>query len=327
VEFAQRAESRFAARSGVRVNSRFGLVFAALAASSSAACGGGGSTSLNDAGPDAEDAHHRLQDAGHDSNDARPDVVEVGATCDSVELGRGCVSGPCRVTGPASALPPGATVTVTKKPVPSNLTADALGPSLCSLTVAGVSSAGDLTLSIEETSPPSTAVLFEYLSASVATLVATSQPAATLVEGLVSAPGVYGATERSSGWTPQGFAGTDVSASGSQAELLRNLSGQEMYGAFYDGTRLFACNGPRLLIYNELPKSPSVLPDTVIGQPDVDTFELQTSSSFFGSIECRGIWSDWSSPGFVDIPGSVIRPRGVTYGKTKATQVYPGVQG
>jgi hypothetical protein len=35
----------------------------------------------------------------------------------------------------------------------------------------------------------------------------------------------------------------------------------------------------------------------------------------------------WSSPGCVDIPGSMISMRGVTDGKTKATQVYRAVQG
>jgi catechol 2,3-dioxygenase-like lactoylglutathione lyase family enzyme len=35
----------------------------------------------------------------------------------------------------------------------------------------------------------------------------------------------------------------------------------------------------------------------------------------------------WSSPGCVDIPGSMISMRGVTDGKTKATQVYRAIQG
>ena len=41
------------------------------------------------------------------------------------------------------------------------------------------------------------------------------------------------------------------------------------------------------------------------------------------------VWLDevWSSPGFVDIPGSMINSRGVTDGKTQATQVYRTIQG
>jgi chromosome partitioning protein len=35
----------------------------------------------------------------------------------------------------------------------------------------------------------------------------------------------------------------------------------------------------------------------------------------------------WNSPGFVDIPGSMISTRGVSDGKTQTTQVYPAVQG
>jgi hypothetical protein len=37
--------------------------------------------------------------------------------------------------------------------------------------------------------------------------------------------------------------------------------------------------------------------------------------------------NEWNSPGFVDIPGSMISTRGVTDGKTQATQVYPAIQG
>jgi hypothetical protein len=35
----------------------------------------------------------------------------------------------------------------------------------------------------------------------------------------------------------------------------------------------------------------------------------------------------WNSPGFVDIPGSMISTRGVTDGKTQTTEVYTAVQG
>jgi hypothetical protein len=270
------------------VRLRYPYVFGALAAASAMACGSGGTVSLTgDASVDANDAHH---DARPDAHDTASDAQ--GSTCNAAELGRGCISGPCAVTGPASALPEGATVTVTERPVPSALVGDALGSSLCALTVSGTKSATGLTLSIAEAAPPSSAALFEYVSAGLSQLVVTSQPGAKSVEGLVAAPGVYGATDRSPGWSPLGAAGVDSSSSGSQAALLRNLSSLEMFGAFYDGTHLFVCNGPRMLIYNSLPKDPSVLPNAVLGQADVDTFSNQASSSLFGATGCTGLWSD-----------------------------------
>ncbi len=257
-----------------------GVVMAATA------CGSGGSVTF-DAGDSAT-----VVDARADApRDAAPDVAN-GATCNAAQLGAGCTSGPCKVTGPATALPAGATVTVAEEAVPPTLTQDALGSSLCKLTVTGVATAANLTLTVTETAPPTTAVLFSYVSPTLSQLVVTSQPTGSAVEGLVSAPGLYGATERAPGWSPQGVIGLDVSESGNQAALLRNLSAQEMAGGFYDGAHLFLCNGPRILIYNTLPGSPSVLPDVVLGQPDVNTFEPETSSSLFGAAACVGLWSD-----------------------------------
>jgi sugar lactone lactonase YvrE len=65
-----------------------------------------------------------------------------------------------------------------------------------------------------------------------------------------------------------------------------------MFGSYYDGTRLFVCNGSRLLIYNGVPASPTVAPAVVLGQPDLDTIESQTTSSLFGGQSCSSIWSD-----------------------------------
>jgi hypothetical protein len=45
------------------------------------------------------------------------------------------------------------------------------------------------------------------------------------------------------------------------------------------------------------------------------------------SAEAAITIAHWNSPGFVDIPGSMISTRGVTDGKTQATQVYPAIQG
>jgi hypothetical protein len=267
----------------------------AMSTQAGCSCAGTSTTTLDagvgDATPDV--VHDARHDVAEDARADAEDATTISSTCDSEGLGRGCVSGPCKVTGPSSALPAGATVTVAEIPVPAALAADSLGPTLCSLTVNGAASVPGLTLTLTETkAPPAQTVLFEYVSPSLSQLVVTSQPAATAVEGLVVAPGVYGATVKPGMWSPAGTGGVDVSSSGDQASLLRNLSGQVMSGAFYDGTHLFVCNGPRLLIYNSLPASPSVKPDVVLGQPDLDTFDAETSSSLFGSLACIGLWSD-----------------------------------
>ena len=269
------------------------LVLAALGATALAGCGSNGSVSGGDAAADAlpdvrPDTRHDAR-AADAVSDARPEAAAT-STCTPAELGRGCVSGPCTVTGPSDALPAGATVTVSATSVPAGLSGDVLGTSLCTLKVTGAAAASDLTLSIAEASPPASSVLFQYDSSTLSQLVVTSQPEASAVSGLVVAPGVYGATQRPAQWSSVGTAGIDVSASGDAASLLRNLSGQQTYGAFYDGTHLFVCNGPRLLIYNALPANPTVLPDVVLGEPDIDTLTTPAITSSYGG--CLAVWSD-----------------------------------
>ncbi len=43
------------------------------------------------------------------------------------------------------------------------------------------------------------------------------------------------------------------------------------------------------------------------------------AGTWIGLTAGFGGMRDWSSPGLVDIPGSVIRARGVIHGKTQAT--------
>ncbi len=183
-------------------------------------------------------------------------------------------------------------MTVEQTPVPAALSGDALGPLLCTLSVSGGGSASGLTLSISESSPPASAVLFEDLSPNESRLVVASQTVGGAVEGLVSAPGVYGATTLGGPWALQGEAGEDMNASDTPSAVLRNLSGQLMTGSFFDGQHLFVCNGPRLLIYKSLPSSAGVAPDVVLGSPDLNTLDTQVSSSLFGKNECRQPWSD-----------------------------------
>lgn len=218
----------------------------------------------------------------------------VMSACDNSALLAGCVVGQCTVSAADSPLPAGASITVTQSPIPADLSGDTLGSALCSIaSPAGVSSLPNLTLSIALSAPPAaSAVLFQYVSPSISRGIVTSQSSGSAVVGLVAAPGTFGATERPTGWTLQTDVGLDISSSADQASLLRNLSSKAMSGAFFDGTRLFLCNGSRVLIYNGIPANPGVLPTVVLGQPDLNTVSTETTSSLFGASGCSGLWSD-----------------------------------
>jgi NHL repeat len=255
-------------------------------ASVTCACGSGGaSVAPTDAGVDAPAP---VVDA---SNDA-PDTAT--SACDNAGLLAGCVAGSCVVTATGMPLPAGASITVVQKPVSADLAGDTLGSSMCAIGLPqGMQPVPNLDLKITLASPPdSNATLFQYVSSSLSRVVATSQALSSAVEGLVTAPGTFGATERPGLWSVEAEVGIDVSSAADQASLLRNLSAQVMNGAFYDGTRLYACNGARLLVYSGIPDNPAVPPGLVIGQPDVDTLGTSTSSSLFGRIGCAGLWSD-----------------------------------
>jgi sugar lactone lactonase YvrE len=224
-------------------------------------------------------------DAGGDAH--------VSVPCTNAQLQKGCVAGTCKVTATGSPLPEGGTLTVTQEAVPDGLKGDTVGDFLCSIAVShGVTSVSGLTLSMTETTTGAAdAVLFQYVSPALSDLITASVPAGSDVVGLVTAPGEYGVTKAPGSWTPAGAGGISVLSSADEASLLLNLSSQGMYGAYYDGTHLFVCNGPRLLIYNGVPASPTVAPAVVLGQPDLDTLEPQTTSSLFGGF-CSSIWSD-----------------------------------
>jgi hypothetical protein len=226
-------------------------------------------------------------DAGHD---AQP----VMTVCDNMELETGCVASQCKVTATGNPLPRGASLTVTAKSIPATLDGDTIAPVLCSIAVShGVKSVPNLTLSMKAgVALAPSAVLFQYVSPVLSELVGTSGPLANEVVGLVTAPGEFGATEIPAPWSLAGTLGVDLSESGTQADLLRNLSSEPFGGSFYDGTHLFVSNGPRVLIYAGIPATPDVQPAVVLGQPGLDAIESETSSSLFGSTAATAIWSD-----------------------------------
>lgn len=259
----------------------------ALVASASCSCGSanlsvGPTDAAVDAGPTP------LLDASDDA------PATVTTACNNADLLAGCAAGSCLVTATRMPLPDGASITVTQKPASPDLAGDTLGPSVCSIDLpAGVQSVPNLDLRITLASAPdSGATLFQYVSPSLSHIVLTSQSLSSAVEGLVTAPGTFGATERPGLWSLEAQVGVNVTSAADQASLLRNLSTQVMYDSFYDGTHLFTCNGARLLVYGGIPANPGVMPDLVVGQPDIDTLATATSSSLFGKGVCTVPWSD-----------------------------------
>jgi NHL repeat-containing protein len=281
---------------------RFGLRGGcAIVVSMSCSCGSSGSSVSGGTAPDASvdaplaDGPIDASSAGDSPADAAADGPPLmSTTCDNAGLLAGCVAGQCTVGATGKPLADGVSITVTQKPAPADLNGDTLGAVLCSIDLpAGVATLPNLGLSIAlAAAPPANAVLFQYVSSSLSRAVATSQPTGSAVGGLVTAPGTFGATERPAPWSVQSDFGLDTSSSADQASLLRNLSSQGMYAAFYDGTHLFVCNGARLLVYSGIPAAPSVAPTFVLGAPDLNTVIGQTTSSLFGAAGCSTVWSD-----------------------------------
>ena len=82
------------------------------------------------------------------------------------------------------------------------------------------------------------------------------------------------------------FNPTDASA------YLRNVSRYRFGAVFHDGQRLYAGNGPRLLVWQSgVPSTPAQPPDVVLGRPDLLSQTNETSASSFGG-SVRAIWSD-----------------------------------
>jgi sugar lactone lactonase YvrE len=222
------------------------------------------------------------------------DAGTITTSCGNAELLGGCSAGSCMVSAPTSPLPDGSSITLTQSPVSTDLTGDTLGSVVCTIALPdGLTTLPNLDLRVAlSQTPDSSATLFQYVSPSLSRLVLTSQSASGGVEGLVTAPGTFGATERPALWSLEADLGVNLTSAADQASFLRNLSAQGMSSSFYDGTHFFVCNGPRLLVYSGIPTTPGTAPALVVGQPDIDTISSETSSSLFGHAGCTAVWSD-----------------------------------
>lgn len=216
-------------------------------------------------------------------------------TCTDDDLQAGCTAGACHLSAPRGTLPNGEKLTLSRAAVPAELAGDAIGDTVCTLALpADREDAADLDLAVDQPADVTAdAALFQHVTTGDPdALVVASRPRGTrAVSGLVRHSGTYGATRRPGAWAIEAIAGVDASGSADPASFLRNVSTKALLAAFYDGTRLYVGSENRLLVWNAMPKDPTVPPDVVLGQPSLDSNVLATSAAVWRTA-ITAIWSD-----------------------------------
>lgn len=197
-----------------------------------------------------------------------------------------CVAGRCSVVLPAGL---GGAVTIAELPVPSELAADTLGSVACTLASTRPIETS-LRLSVGVSGMPPDAILVRADSGDGVAVESSTVNAAAVV-ALVNEPGVYVISARAKDPRVTDAVANDPLSSGDTPSLLRNLSQQPMAAAWFDGTRYYVGDGPRVLVYAQGAPTPRTKPTLVLGQPDVDTILPGTSASLF-SGNVNAIWSD-----------------------------------
>ncbi|MBX3234173.1 MAG: hypothetical protein KIT84_40170 [Labilithrix sp.] len=199
-----------------------------------------------------------------------------------------CATEHCLLVIPSGALPVEAKVELVEHVRPSALEGETTAPFVCEITTSGTpASPLDLTVRLGGPIPPDT-ILFKY--GDVVTAVKSSTPTGERVQALVPGAGVYGVTQASETWRLESTFEHDPLSSGDTPALLRNFARHSTFAAYWDGTRFFLGNGPRVLIWNGIPK-PGERPSVIVGSPDIDHVPEGTSSSKLGGT-VAAIWSD-----------------------------------
>ncbi len=228
------------------------------------------------------------------------DNIDMGTpqsgTCRASDLRPGCTVGHCvlslprQLTGHEDAHDNTVIAQLSEEAVPSELTLDAYGPSVCVVTLEdGVQLADDLVLSISYDTAALSAILFRKQGNESANLIEAVQIEPKRVEGLIGQSGRYGATARPGGNSSSSY-GTDSLSSATLAAYVRNLS-STIRAAFFDGQHLYLGTNNRILIFSGLPSSPDDRPVVVLGQPDLDSRQSGNSAAVFQS-GVNGLWSD-----------------------------------
>lgn len=202
-----------------------------------------------------------------------------------------CQAGRCRVVIPPRAIAPGQTISIAETPVPPILTSETIADFMCRLDLpAADQMTAPVTLIMDLKGPnlPADSTLFRHQSP--AAFGVSSFPRGGAIHALVDASGSYGATRSPSDWSVELTAPSDPLASSDTKSLVRNISLQSINAAYWDGTRFYLGDGPRVLIYNGIPAGPHVKPSIVIGQPELDRIVPGTSASILNTV--GAIWSN-----------------------------------
>lgn len=209
-------------------------------------------------------------------------------TCNDADL-RDCSIGHCQLDAPPGALVAGQTVTLSEAAVPAALRDDAEGTILCQVRwSAPATKAITLTVETGDVVGPR-ATLFRWSDP-----VARAVPASsfgTRVQGSISSSGIFGVTATPGELAIEAQISSDPLSSEDLPALLRNVSLPGIAAATFDGQRLYVASGPRILVYQGIPKSPAARPTLVLGQPTLDARASGTSSSVLGA-PVTALWSD-----------------------------------
>ncbi len=209
-------------------------------------------------------------------------------TCKDADL-RDCSIGHCQLAAPPGALTEGQTVTLSEAAIPAPLRDDAVGATLCQVRWSSPAvRAITLTVDAGDVVGPR-ATLFRWSDP-----VARAVPASsfgTRVQGSISSSGTFGVTATPGALAIEAQISSDPLSSEDLPALLRNLSLPGIAAATFDGRRLYVASGPRILVYEGIPTSPTTRPALVLGQPTLDSRVSGTSSSVLGA-PVTALWSD-----------------------------------
>lgn len=133
--------------------------------------------------------------AGGGCNGCAPDMtqqnLDLGVSsryCAQDQLTEGCVIGHCTLSAPQGAIPISLVFQLSELPVPPDLTMDAVGGSLCEITLpAAVEFPEEVTLTIalDAAPQPNAKFFLQPATGSPPRLVTTSQASASKVTGIV----------------------------------------------------------------------------------------------------------------------------------------------
>lgn len=223
------------------------------------------------------------------ADDAGTDASSNPRACAESDL-PDCRVGKCAVTASKGALAKDTKLTLAQLTLPAELTGDAIGNVVCELQLpAGSTATFSLAITLDAPAP-TTGTLFRHAPPDAPVLV-SSTAKGSVVEGLVTASGTFGVTQRPEPWRVEASVDPDPVTSVDTPTRVRNITSGAMVASYFDGAHLFVGSGSRVLIYNGLPAGPQVAPAVVLGQPDLDSNVTGISSALFGA-GVTGIWSD-----------------------------------